>query len=168
MAGNASVRLWLAFATCAVLAAGFAAWALWPQPKTAAPQARRYLDVTACLLTSQSGITQGSSAAPVWASMERASLATHVMVSYLADTGPADVPAMLNTLIERQCGVIITTGADPGQVIDAARANPRQRFVLVAASGTPGLRVPPNAVAVSPANAPERVDQALRALATAA
>jgi hypothetical protein len=100
--------------------------------------------------------------------MQAASIATHVMVSYLADTGSSDAPVMLNTLVERQCGVIVATGADPGQVIDAARANPRQRFLLVAASSTAGLRIPPNTVAVSPANAPGQIDQAIRALAGAA
>lgn|SRR5487761_86619 len=159
--------LWLAFAMSAVLAVGFAGWTLWPRP-AAAPQARHYLDATACMLTGQSGIAEGSAAAPVWASMETASLTTHVMVSHLAYSSPADLPVMLNTLIERQCGVIITAGADPGQVIDVARANPRQRFLLVAAAGTAGLRVPVNAVTVSAANASAQINQMIRALASAA
>jgi ABC-type uncharacterized transport system substrate-binding protein len=96
--------------------------------------------------------------------MEAASLATHVMVSYLPDTGPADAATMLNTLTERRCGVIVATGSPAAAVIQAAKASPHQRFVLVAAtaarnSGTPGTLV------VSPSDAPERIDQAIRALA---
>ncbi len=167
LARNPRGRMWVAFGTTAVLAVGFAAWTLWPRP-AAAPQARRYLDVTACLLTGPSGIAAGTPAAPVWASMQAASLATHVMVSYLPDTSPADVPVMLNTLVERQCGVIITAGAAPAQVINVAAANPRQRFLLVAAPGAGGWRVPGNAVIVPAANAPRQIDQAIRALAAAA
>ncbi|MBV9449022.1 MAG: hypothetical protein JO345_24305 [Streptosporangiaceae bacterium] len=136
-----------------------------------APHARSYLNVTACLLTGPRGVTPGSTAAPVWASMQAASLTTHVMVSYLSDTGPADVPVMLNTLIQRQCGVIIAADADPGQVIQAARANPRQRFLLVAGSGGSGIadvRAPANAVAVPAARASAQISQAIHALAAAA
>jgi hypothetical protein len=153
--------------TAAVLAVSFTTWALWPRPP-AAPRARQYLSITACLLTSPSGIAQGSPAAPVWASMRAASLATHVMVSYLPAAGPADVPVMLNTLIQRQCGVIITAGAAQAQVIPVAQANPRQRFLLIAAPGASGPRVPRNAVVVRTANAPRQVDQAIHALAASA
>jgi hypothetical protein len=75
---------------------------------------------------------------------------------------------MLNTLIKRQCGVIITAGATQAQVIPVARANPRQRFLLVAALGAAGPRVPRNAVVVRPANAPRQIDQAIRALTASA
>lgn len=81
---------WLVFATCAILAGGLVAWALRPAP-AATPHARRYLDASACLLTNPSGIVPGTPAASLWASMESASRATHVMVSYLSDTGQADV-----------------------------------------------------------------------------
>jgi hypothetical protein len=109
----------------------------------------------------------GAPAAPAWTAMEKASLASHVMVSYLSAAAPADVTVLLNTLVQRQCGVIITDGASPAQVAPAARANPRQRFVLVASSSAGGA-VPANAVVVSTAAAPARIDQALRALAAAA
>lgn len=100
--------------------------------------------------------------------MEAASLATHVMVSYLPGTGPADVPVMLNTLIERQCGVIITADAAPAQVMNAAQAHPQQHFLLVTALSADVSRVPRNAVVVSPARAPQQIDQAIRALVATA
>jgi hypothetical protein len=81
------------------------------------PRARQYLDVSACLLTDPSGIAAGAAGAPVWSAMESASLATHVMVSYLPDTGPGDVGPMVNTLVERKCGVIITAVAPPAAVV---------------------------------------------------
>ena len=159
--------MWLAVGIAAILAAGFAAWTLRPRP-AAAPQARQYLNATACLLTGQAGIAAGTLAAWEWASMEAASLATHVMVSYLPDTGPADVPVMLNTLIQRQCGVIITADAAPAQILNAAQEHPQQHFLLVTAWSADLPRVPRNAVVVSPAGAPRQINQAIRALVAAA
>jgi basic membrane lipoprotein Med (substrate-binding protein (PBP1-ABC) superfamily) len=159
--------LLLAAATCALLAVAIAIWTFWPAPART-PHARRYLDVSACLLTSPSGIVPGTPAGPLWASMESASLATHVMVSYLPDTGPADVEPMLNTLAERRCGVIvITASADPGQVISVAKANPDQQFLLVSSTYS-GQPAPRNAAVVTPASAPARITQAIRALAATA
>jgi hypothetical protein len=157
--------LWRVSGASAVLAAALAAWALWPRPAPA-PQARQYLDVTACLLTGPRGVVPGAPAAPAWAAMEKASLATHVMVSYLPATGPADVAVLLNTMVQRRCALIITDAASPAQVARAATANPRQRFVLVASVSA--VTVPANAVFVPAAAAPTRIDQALRALVAAA
>ncbi len=159
--------LWLASAASAVLAAVLAGWALWPRPAPA-PQACQYLNATACLLTGPGGVVPGAPAVPAWTAMEKASLATHVMVSYLPATAPANVAVLLNTLVQRRCGVIITDGAPPAQVARAARANPRQRFLLVASAGAAAAAVPANAVVVSAAAAPARIDQALHALAAAA
>jgi hypothetical protein len=156
------VRIWLAAG--ASMVAAVAVWALWPAPAPA-PHARVYLNASACLLTGPGGIAPGTPAAPVWAAMESASLATHVMVSYLPDTGPADVPVMLNTLVERQCGVIVTTGAAAGPVTQAAQANPHERFLLVAAPSTAISAVTSNVVVIAPSSAPGRIDQALHALA---
>ncbi len=147
-----------------VAAAGLAAWAWWPRPAVVV-QARQYLDVSACLLTDPAGITPGTPAAPVWAAMQSASLATHVMVTYLADTGPSDVRPMLNTLIQRQCGVIIATGAATAGVIAAGKASPHQRFLLVTAPGAAAVPGTPNTAVVSAAGAPGRINQMIRALA---
>jgi hypothetical protein len=105
---------WLAAGAC-VAAAGAVAWALWPSNPATAPQARHYLNVTACLLTDSRGIAPGTPGAPAWAAMQNASLATHVMVSYLPDSGPGNATVMLDTLVQRHCGVIITTGAAASQ-----------------------------------------------------
>ena len=159
-------RSWLLLVSgvVAVVAAVLAGWALWPRP-AASPQARQYLNASACLLTGPGGVSAGAPAAPTWAAMEKASLATHVMVSYLPATAPTDVAVLLNTMVQRQCGVIITDDASPVQVARAATANPRQRFVLVTSDNA---TVPANAVIVSAAAAPAHIDQALRALAAAA
>jgi hypothetical protein len=150
------------------------AWALWPGTATVAAsrtgqaQARQYLDASACLLTGSSGISPGTPGAQAWRAMESASSASHVMVSYLPGTSPADVPALLNTLVERKCGVIVVTGGSSNQVTSAARANPRHRFILVttiAAAGPAAL--PPNAVIVSAADVAGRVNQEVTALAGA-
>jgi hypothetical protein len=158
---------WLA-AGASIVAAGVVTWALWPSNPATAPHARHYLNVTACLLTDSRGIAPGTAGAPAWAAMQSASLATHVMVSYLADTGPGDATVMLNTLVERHCGVIITTGAAAGRVLAAARAYPHQRFLLVAHPPAADAAKTPNTVVVAAADAPQRIDQAIRALSPAA
>jgi hypothetical protein len=156
-------------------------WALWPRPAVAPrSHARTYLDVTACLLTDPAGVAPGTPGAAAWKAMQRASLATHVMVSYLPDTGSADAGVMLNTLAQRHCGVIVTTGTAARRVIEVAKANPHEHFVLVAAQGAPAATtearsvpsstgpsnaVPSNTVMVSAADAARRIDQAIRALA---
>lgn len=159
-----------AAAGVAVSVAVIAAWMLWPAPAPAAtPQARQYLDASACLLTGASGVSPGTAGAQAWSAMESASTASHVMVSHLPSAAPADVPVLLNTLIERKCGVIVVTGASQNQVTSAARANPGRRFVLVTdgtAAGSAAALLP-NAVTVSAAHASGRINQEVRALAGA-
>lgn len=154
-------------AAVVLTAAAAAAWLLWPRAAPV-PRARQYLNVSACLLTDPGGVVAGAAGAPVWTAMESASRSTHVMVSYLPDTGPGDVAPMLNTLVLRQCGVIVTAGTPADAVIAVAKANPRQRFLLVTAAGDFAPAAPSNAVVVSSAAAAARVDQALRALAAQA
>lgn len=141
---------------------------LWPHSAPPPPpQARQYLYVTACLLTGPGGVGPGAPAAPVWAAMQSASLTSHVMVTYLPDTGVADTALMLNTLMQRQCGVIVTSGATPAQVIKAAKANPKQRFVLVTAGSA--VAAAPSNVAVAPiGNVAVPIKQAIQALAATA
>jgi hypothetical protein len=169
---NARTRLaaGISVAAAAVVTAGLiaAATGSWPfghhQP-AARPQARHYLDVTACLLTDSRGIAPGAPGAPAWKAMQAASLATHVMVSYLPDAGRAGAAVMLSTLMERQCGVIITTGTPAAQVIKAAKADRQQNFVLVSAAVPASPAGTPNTIIVSPAGAPARIDRVIRALA---
>lgn len=156
-------------AAVAVAAAGLfvTAWMLWPRPATvAAPQARQYLDASACLLTGAGGVTAGSPGAQAWRVMESASLASHVMVSYLPAAEPADAAAMLNTLVERRCGVIVVTGASRAQVATAAEAYPGHQFILVVSSAVAGpVAMPANATVVAAGDASERIDQEVTALA---
>jgi hypothetical protein len=71
---------------------------------------------------------------------------------------------MLNTLIERQYGVIVATGNATADVVKARKANPHQRFLLVSAPGATTAATP-NTVIVPAADASGRIDQAIRALA---
>jgi hypothetical protein len=158
-------RFYAALAVVLLAAAVVAAVVLLRPSASPTPRARQYLDASACLLTDPDGVVPGTGAAPVWAAMESASLATHVMVAYLPDTGPDDVTPMLNTLVERRCGVIITTGAPASAVIATAKANPDRQFLLVLPAGAFAPRIPPNAIAVSSASAAARVGQAIRTLA---
>ena len=156
-----------AVAATAAVSAFIIAWMLWPRPATAAPpRARQYLDASACLLTGSSGVTPGTPGAQAWHAMQSASLASHVMVSYLPSTGPADVPALLNTLVERRCGVIVVTAAARIQVTGVAKANPGRRFIVVTSGAAAGsAAVPPNTVVVPVADASGRIDRELTALA---
>jgi hypothetical protein len=146
------------------------AWVLWPRPGTvAAPRSRQYLDASACLLTGAGGVSPGTPGARAWQAMESASGDSHVMVSYLPVAGPAAVPALLNTLVERRCGVIVVTSGSRVQVTSAAKANPGHQFILVTSSTAAGPAVvPPNAVVVPLADAAGRIDQEVTALARTA
>lgn len=160
-------RLLLALVACSLLGAGIGAWALLSTGSGSAQpvaQARQYLDVSACLLTGPQGVTSGSPAASVWASMEAASLRSHVMVNYLPDIAPAKPQVLLDSLVQRRCGVIITTGAPPALVVATARANPGQRFVVVA--DAPATATPANTVVVSSTDATARIGAVVRALET--
>jgi len=156
-----------AVAAVAAVAAFITAWVLWPGPvAVVAPRARQFLDVSACLLTGSGGVTPGTLGARVWHAMQSASLASHVMVSYLPGTGAAGVPALLGTLVERRCGVIVVTGASRVQVAGAAEASPGRRFILVTGSTAAGPAVvPANTVVVPAAGASGRIVQEFTALA---
>ena len=163
--GQGLVRAAAAAVAAAVLLV--VGWMLWPRPAAVpAPTTRQYLDTSACLLTGPDGVAPGTPGAPVWQAIESASLASRVMVSYLPVARPADASAMLNTLVERRCGVIVVTGASRAQVASAAKANPGRQFILVASSAVAGpVAVPPNAVVVPPGDASGRIDQEVTALA---
>jgi hypothetical protein len=163
-----SLNRWLlaASAICVAAAAALAVWLFASGSPAPAPQARQYLNVTACLLTGPQGVTPGSPAAPVWASMETASVQSHVMISYLPEIPPENVKVMLSTLAQRRCGVIITAGAPADAVLSAAEANPGQRFLLV--TDTTAGPAPANTTVVSSAAAASRAGSAVRALAATA
>jgi hypothetical protein len=120
-----------------VVAAGVAAVCLWPSTEKGGvrPTARVYRDVDACLLTDSRGVVPGVPAAPVWAGMQDASLATRARMSFLPAMGPdteANVVPYVNSLVQEHCSVVVAVGATP---VDAVRAvAPRQkgvRFVVV-------------------------------------
>ena len=133
-------RLWWAAVAASVLAvAGIGTWLLWPEE----PRQREYLDVTACLLTDESGVA-GAAAKPVWAALQEASVASRARVQYLAVAGPqteANARAHAASLAGGRCGLVIAVG--PTQV-DAASATaqtfPQVRFLTVD-SGTASANV---------------------------
>jgi hypothetical protein len=103
--------------------------------------------------------------------MEQASAATRVMVSYLPAMSPgADVPVLVNTLVQRRCGVIVVAADIPlAPVSQAAKSNPHQQFLVITSAGVAGppAGVSANAPVVPAADAAGRIGQALRALADA-
>lgn len=139
-------------------------WWLHAGSKTT-PGARRYLDVSACLLTGPGGITAGSAGGRVWTAMQSASASQseHVMVTHLPAATPVVVPGMLATLEQRKCAVIVTAGIAARPVTAAARADRGQRFVMVAAGPVPGA--PSNVQVVAAGSAAGRVTSVLGALA---
>jgi basic membrane lipoprotein Med (substrate-binding protein (PBP1-ABC) superfamily) len=98
------------------------------------PRARQYLAFTACLLTDARGLG-GPVAAPAWAGMQAASLATHAKVEYLpVMSGPtaADAAPVLASLVARQCKVVVAAGqAQAAAVAASARRYPAVRFAVV-------------------------------------
>jgi basic membrane lipoprotein Med (substrate-binding protein (PBP1-ABC) superfamily) len=106
------------------------------------PRARQYAEVDACLLTGEEGITPGTPAASVWEGMQKASLETLARVNYVPVTGPQSVDNVgpfFNSLIQRQCEVVLAVGTSQVQVTRAAAAkHPEVRFVVV--DGTSGTK----------------------------
>ncbi|HJP77253.1 MAG TPA: hypothetical protein VJ914_23490 [Pseudonocardiaceae bacterium] len=116
-----------------------------PAPARALPptRARTYLAFDACLLTGAQGLADPS-VRPVWAGMQDASLATHAKVSYLAVAGPQTVGNAIpyaNTLLQRQCNVIVGIGQSQVDAINqAAPANKTAKFIVVGgSSGAPNV-----------------------------
>ncbi|MGW2803187.1 BMP family ABC transporter substrate-binding protein [Streptomyces sp. NPDC001269] len=106
---------------------------------TPAPRARQYTSFAACLLTDAKGVA-GPQAAPVWAGMKDASLATHAKASYLAVAGPAteaNAQAYANTLIQQRCDLVLAVGEAPVSAVrQLAPRSPKSQFVAVGAGFT--------------------------------
>src|SRR5574342_1170852 len=126
-------RWWLAGgAGAAALAVGLA-WLLWPAsaPSPPASRERQYLEFTACLLTDAQGVT-GPLAAPVWAGMQDASLATRAKVQFLAVAGPQtphNAGLFATSLAQGGCRLVFAAGELPvSGVEDAAPHFPLVSF----------------------------------------
>jgi hypothetical protein len=136
------LRWWLGLAAAALLVAVLLVWALRPAP-TQQPRARQYLSFTACLLTDAREVA-GPDAAPVWAGMQEASLATRAKVQYLSVAGPQTVEnalPFLSSLAQRRCDLVFAAGAVPvGAVRQGASTFPGTHFVVVG-TGVPGPNV---------------------------
>jgi basic membrane lipoprotein Med (substrate-binding protein (PBP1-ABC) superfamily) len=144
---------------------GLGVWVLWPSAGPAPqPRARQYLAFTACLLTDGRGIA-GQRAAPAWAGMQDASLATRVKVQFLPAAGAAtaaDASAYLASLVQRHCDLIVAVGEAPVAAVAADAAKyPDARFIAVG-----GVASAPNVTAVGAASGSqvrERVAALVRA-----
>lgn len=129
------------------------------------PRARVYTAFDACLLTDSEGVA-GAQAAPVWAGMQAASLATSGKVSYLAVAGPdtaANAVPYVNTLVQRRCDLVLAVG--PSEVAAAreqAATFPKVAFVVVDAAPSKG-----NVTAVAPGKSAD-VTTAVQSLVTTA
>lgn len=162
-------RWWFAGGAAAVLlVAGLLAWAWWPESGPD-PRSRVYTEATACLLTPAAGVAD-KQAAPVWAGMQRASLATRGKVQFLEVDGPQtgeNAKTFLATLVSGKCDVIFTAGAAPNAAASASAATyPDARFVLV------GKGSPQGNLSVVEVESPEQVsaqvEQQVTAVLTAA
>ncbi|MCU7724928.1 hypothetical protein ODJ79_14470 [Actinoplanes sp. KI2] len=132
-----SRRTWIAAAAAAAIAAVGLTWLLWPED--AEPRARQYTAATACLLTPAAGLTD-KDAVLAWDGMQKASLATHGKVRYLAVAGdqtPANAATYLATLAIGGCNLILAAGQAPAAAVDANAASyPAMHFVVVGAAKT--------------------------------
>ncbi|NEA38813.1 hypothetical protein [Streptomyces sp. SID11385] len=122
-----------------------------PVPPT---RARAYSQQDACLLTSASGVTAGTTAAVVWDGMRDASRDTHARVAYTPVTGAQTVEnatPFLNGLFQRSCEVVVAwRGAEVAAAREAAGERPRTRFILVGGVTDGGGSKGNNTVVVAP------------------
>ena len=151
-----------------LIVAGLLVWAWWPESGPD-PRSRVYTEATACLLTPAAGVAD-EQAAPVWAGMQRASLATRGKVQFLEVDGPQtgqNAKTFLATLVGGKCDVILTAGTAPNAALVAsAAAYPNARFMMV------GKGLPQGNISVVDAQSPDRVsaqvEQQVTAVLTAA
>lgn len=127
-------RWWFGGGAAAVLlVVGLLVWVWWPESGPD-PRSRVYTEATACLLTPAAGVAD-KQAAPVWAGMQRASLATRGKVQFLEVDGPQtgeNAKTFLATLVGGKCDLIITAGTAPNAALVASSAAyPKAHFVLV-------------------------------------
>jgi len=163
--GSRRRRPWLiGGALVFVLVAVGLTWGLWPEGSPD-PRARVYTEATACLLTPAGGVVD-KYAAPVWAGMQQASLATHGKVQYLEVDGPQtgeNAKTYLATLIAGKCDLVLTAGEAPNAALaGSAVAYPKLRFVLVGKGQAQGN------VSVLDAAEPSQVTERVRTVVTAA
>ncbi|MET9464818.1 BMP family ABC transporter substrate-binding protein [Streptomyces sp. NPDC006544] len=106
------------------------------------PRARQYKEFDACLLTDEKGIVGGAAAAPVWEGMQKASLETHTRATYVPVVGEpsaANALPFFNSLMQRQCDVVLAVGAAQVEVAQAgAKDHPKAHFVVVDGSRSAG------------------------------
>ncbi|MFJ6633834.1 BMP family ABC transporter substrate-binding protein [Streptomyces sp. NPDC091376] len=131
------------------------------------PRARQYEDFDACLLTGEKGIVANTPAAPVWEGMQQASLDTRARVNYVPVVGPqsaANVRPFFNSLIQRQCDVVLAVGGPQVKVTEAdAKKYPKVRFVVVGGASDAHARTSPNVtVATSGDGLKSSVAEAIR------
>ena len=125
---------WVIGGALLVVVAGVLTWVLWPGDDRPDPRARVYQGTTACLLTPSAGVVD-KAAAPVWAGMQQASLATRGKVSYLEVDGPQtgdNAKSYLGTVASGGCDLVLVAGAAPVAALDATAASyPKVRFLAV-------------------------------------
>ncbi|MEH0841291.1 hypothetical protein V6U81_02700 [Micromonospora sp. CPCC 205711] len=143
-----------------VVVAGGLAWALWPADAPP-PRQREYRAETACLLTGEKGVAEPE-AAPVWAGMQEASVATHVKIQYLEVNGPQtaeNAETYLASLVQSRCDLILSAGPGPVGALRAGAA----RFPTVHFVGINGGTAASN-VSVVEAKSPQVAQQKAREL----
>ncbi|GAA3236357.1 BMP family ABC transporter substrate-binding protein [Streptomyces sp. XM83C] len=99
------------------------------------PRARQYTEIDACLLTGEKGVQAGTPAATVWQGMQEASLDTRARVTFVPVMGPQtadNARPFLNSLVQRQCEIVLAVGDAQVEVVSADAGKHRDvRFVVV-------------------------------------
>ncbi|WP_405553258.1 BMP family ABC transporter substrate-binding protein [Streptomyces sp. NBC_01171] len=137
-------RAWIAAGAVLVVAVAVGVWVQLAGRQDGPPdtRARQYREFDACLLTGDKGIAEGTRAASAWEGMQRASSETRARINYVPVTGAQSVTntrPFLNSLMQRQCGVLIAVGAPQSRVAqEAAAQHPEVWFVLVDGASTAG------------------------------
>jgi basic membrane protein A len=95
----------------------------------------------ACEVTNTDGINDRSFNASAYQGLEEArSVESSITYSYLGSTSTADYTPNINTFLGRNCGIIVTVGADMGSATQAAaQQNPGRRFAIVNYSYSPNI-----------------------------
>lgn len=89
-------------------------------------------DFLGCMVTDSGGIDDRSFNASAWAGLEGAAETTGIEVKYVTSKSESDYTPNVNSLVNEDCGIIVTVGFSLGDATKtAANENPDENFTIV-------------------------------------
>jgi basic membrane protein A len=128
--------------TAAFAAVGLAAAACGSKPVSSTPSSNTSSagasSISACMVTDTGGIDDHSFNAAAWAGMQKAQSDGKAVTQFLQSTTSNDYKSNISSLINKNCGLVVTVGGLMGDATNAAAvASPNQKFAIVDSGSVP-------------------------------